>query len=432
MKKRILIALVVVLALAATALVVWAADGLVSYWPFDEGIGTTAGDAVNGNHGTIYGATWVDGKFGKALSFDGDGDYVSIPDSTSLDLSGEMTVEAWIKVAVHKNYNAIVVKGPDMAENYELLVGYPTVDDVVSAILFTDGRKWLSTGGVIAQDTWHHVSVTCKPNEWRIYVDGVKRAERTDVASAPATNNYPVWIGNEQGTTGRVMYGLIDEVRIWNRALSAAELAFVAPVVNAGDDATINKGSNFTSSGSFTDAGPGPWTATVDYGDGSGVQSLTLTDKNFSLTHTYDDNGSYTVTVRVTDEDGLVGFDTATYTVIYNWDGFFRPVDNLPMLNVAKAGSAIPVKFSLSGDQGLDIFAEGYPKSLGIVCNGSALVDAIEETVTAGSSSLSYDPVANQYVYVWKTDKGWAGTCRQLVVMLNDGTYHRANFNFTK
>lgn len=57
---------------------------------------------------------------------------------------------------------------------------------------------------------------------------------------------------------------------------------------------------------------------------------------------------------------------------------------------------------------------------------------AIEETVTAGSSSLAYGVAAGQHVYVWKTDKTWAGSCRQLVVKLADGTEHRANFKFLK
>ena len=113
---------------------------------------------------------------------------------------------------------------------------------------------------------------------------------------------------------------------------------------------------------------------------------------------------------------------------IYEFAGFFSPVDNVE-LNVAKAGRAIPVKFSLSGYQGLKIFEVGYPRSVVIDCE---LPDpgaiAIEGTDTAGGSSLSYD--ADQYIYIWKTEKAWVDTCRQLVVKLIDGTYHRANFTF--
>jgi hypothetical protein len=61
---------------------------------------------------------------------------------------------------------------------------------------------------------------------------------------------------------------------------------------------------------------------------------------------------------------------------------------------------------------------------------GSTAEDAIEETVTTGSNSLLYDAITDQYSYVWKTDKAWAGTCRTLVIKLSDGTYHRANFKF--
>ena len=67
-----------------------------------------------------------------------------------------------------------------------------------------------------------------------------------------------------------------------------------------------------------------------------------------------------------------------------------------------------------------------------IACNASAILDPIEQTVTVGSSSLSYDLTTDQYIYVWKTDKVWARTCRKLIVRLNDGTDHLAYFNFTK
>jgi hypothetical protein len=131
-----------------------------------------------------------------------------------------------------------------------------------------------------------------------------------------------------------------------------------------------------------------------------------------------------------------VEFFNRSYTVIlqeplvYSFGGFKQPVDSLPTVNQMKAGGAVPVKFSLAGNQGLDIFADGYPKSQTIACNSTAAVDGIEETVSAGGSSLSYDATSDTYSYVWKTDKAWAGTCRQLVLKLADGNSYRANFQF--
>jgi hypothetical protein len=138
-----------------------------------------------------------------------------------------------------------------------------------------------------------------------------------------------------------------------------------------------------------------------------------------------------TVTCSAQDAAGNPGSVSFDVRVQYAYSGFFRPVDNLPMLNVVKAGQAIPVKFSLGGNQGLSIFAAGYPKVVAMACSG-AMQDAVEETVTAGGSSLQYDATTGQYIYVWKSDKGWAGTCRQLQVKFADGTTQAANFSFTR
>src|SRR5262249_34594648 len=90
----------------------------------------------------------------------------------------------------------------------------------------------------------------------------------------------------------------------------------VAPVVAASASATINEGGTYTSSSSFADPGADTWTATVDYGDGSGAQALTLNaDKTFALSHTYSRSGTFTVTVAVKDDDGSVGTSTAVMTV---------------------------------------------------------------------------------------------------------------------
>lgn len=139
-----------------------------------------------------------------------------------------------------------------------------------------------------------------------------------------------------------------------------------------------------------------------------------------------------TTTVHASADDGTTTPSTCTFKVIvqYNFAGFFRPVDNLPVFNVVQAGRAIPVKFSLSGYKGLGIFAAGSPSSGPVACNSSDPATDLTETVTAGGSSLNYDPTTDQYIYVWKTNPAWAGTCRQLVVQLNDGSIHRANFRF--
>jgi hypothetical protein len=141
--------------------------------------------------------------------------------------------------------------------------------------------------------------------------------------------------------------------------------------------------------------------------------------------------GGKTVNCSATDSHGNTAIGSFTVTVSYKWAGFFQPVDNLPALNSVKAGSAVPVKFSLGGNQGLNIFAAASPGSSPANCNQNSS-DEIETTVTAGNSSLTYDTTTDQYVYVWKTDKAWAGTCRQLHVKLADGTSYAANFKFLR
>ncbi len=140
--------------------------------------------------------------------------------------------------------------------------------------------------------------------------------------------------------------------------------------------------------------------------------------------------GVKTVTCSATDLAGNTASAMTTYSVMYNFFGFFQPVDNAPTINQVTAGRAIPVKFSLSGYQGMNIFAPGYPTSQSVNCATGVTVDDIETTVTAGSSSLNYDATSGQYNYVWKTEKSWAGTCRQLNVKLADGSVRTALFKF--
>jgi hypothetical protein len=166
--------------------------------------------------------------------------------------------------------------------------------------------------------------------------------------------------------------------------------------------------------------------------DAVGVESLVCKDtgnRTFTAGQAYPFNAGDTE-VACTAHDAAGNSDVMKFLVhvSYSFNGFFQPVDNAAV-NTVKAGSAIPVKFSLGGNQGLAIFAVNSPASIATAqCDGST-TDEVEVTVTAGNSSLSYDAGANQYNYVWKTEKNWIG-CRQLRMTLKDGSVRTAMFKF--
>ena len=127
----------------------------------------------------------------------------------------------------------------------------------------------------------------------------------------------------------------------------------------------------------------------------------------------------------------LSPFAVTIFSSPFEFSGFSPPVEDQPLVNRMKAGSAVPVKFSLGGDFGLGIFEDGFPASRSVACDPGAATDVIEVTVSAGASSLSYDPVSQEYKYVWKTDKRWGG-CRELILRFTDGAEARATFRFDR
>jgi hypothetical protein len=163
-----------------------------------------------------------------------------------------------------------------------------------------------------------------------------------------------------------------------------------------------------------------------DEADGSGLASC---DGDVESGQPVDTSsvGVKSFTVNAADNAGNEDSLTHTYSVVYDFDGFFNPV-RIGQTNMAQAGRAIPMKFSLNGDQGLDIIVSGYPTSQPIACNGANGDELVTET--AGNSSLSYDSQTDEYTYVWKTERSWSGQCRTFVLKLDDGTQHTASFQF--
>jgi hypothetical protein len=169
------------------------------------------------------GASWTTaGKFGKALSFNGSSGLVSIADAASLDFTSAMTIEAWVRPTTRSNWDTVVMKGyGSTGRAYALYAGDKNGRPAASVRISSSER---STAGssALALNTWSHVAMTYGGGRLRVYVNGVQVAS-SSVTGSIRTSSDPVTIG---GSTvwGRWFAGQIDEVRIYNRALSQTEI----------------------------------------------------------------------------------------------------------------------------------------------------------------------------------------------------------------
>ena len=216
---------------AVTLTVASAASNLVGAWGFDEASGATANDASGrGNAGTISGPTRAAGKSGGALSFDGVNDWVTIPDANVLDVTTGMTIEAWVRpTAVGSLWRTVLFKEQPSSLIYALYAGdgagRPAAD------VFTTADRGVSGTAITALNAWTHLASTYDGTTLRLYVNGVQAATRAVTGSIKASTGVLRIGGN--GTWGDEWFaGLIDEVRLYNRALSAAEIQtdMAAPV----------------------------------------------------------------------------------------------------------------------------------------------------------------------------------------------------------
>jgi len=212
-------------------------SGLVAAYSFNEGSGTTVTD-VSGNslNGTIVGATWTtDAKYGKALSFNGTSSYVDLGNPALLQLTGSMTVEAWIKAAANPSDDGQIVAKSN-GSGWQL----KTSPDTGSQ---TFGMQVTGPSGVSAQrytttirslGVWYHVAgvYDAAAGTLSLYLNGVLDNGTLRNAVATVQTNASVNVNIGRRTGGFYFNGIIDEVRIYNRALSATEVQtdMVTPV----------------------------------------------------------------------------------------------------------------------------------------------------------------------------------------------------------
>ena len=195
-------------------------DGLVSAWSFDSIVGQTVPDVSgNGNDGTIEGNPQkVQGKFGNALEFDGDGDYVELPDMGTVE-SYPFTLEAWFKTS-YEGTQTILVQRNIEAGNQRVQLYFGGAGDNFYYNVRNDAEVEIGNQD-IDDGQWHHVvGVSAASNNHKVYVDGNEVATSSTNVTAPSVNAAHIgrWI------EGYHFSGTIDEVRIYNRALNEAKV----------------------------------------------------------------------------------------------------------------------------------------------------------------------------------------------------------------
>jgi prepilin-type N-terminal cleavage/methylation domain-containing protein len=216
---------------------VWNETGLVGSWHFDEGSGNIASDSSGMvNNGTIYGATWVDGRFGKALNFNGASSYVESPDTPSLHSDRAITIVGWfITNAFDKTWQSIYWKGntPDCTtgcENREYALWLHSTGFLHLTSTPVDrvgvGQHACNTpSGTITTGKWYFFAtvISSDGNFMRTYVNGELKANCRYSTAGIRDTTGPLRIGNNPSWNSH-FNGIIDEVRIYNRALSDDEI----------------------------------------------------------------------------------------------------------------------------------------------------------------------------------------------------------------
>ena len=221
--------------------------GLVAAFGFNEGVGFSAADASpEGNTGTVSGAAWAPaGRFGGALSFDGVNDWVTVADDASLDLSGALTMEAWVRPSSPPSgWRTVLLKERSFGHAYALYSGGqgPLVE------VASNGYQNAGRTGQLPAATWTHLAATLSGGSLRLYVDGNLVDSITGVGSLP-NGDGPLRIGGNSIWGNEFFAGQIDEVRIYNRALSATEIQADMNAAIAPDTVPPGAPGNLTANG---------------------------------------------------------------------------------------------------------------------------------------------------------------------------------------
>ena len=370
--------------------------GLVAAYGFEEGTGTTAADASGqSNTGTLNaGVTWsTAGKSGKAASFNGTGGVITVADKASLDLTGAMTLSAWVNPAANGSWRTVLLK----ESGSQLVYALYSSDDasLPSGFVRTGATDRSATGtAALPVNAWSHLAATYDGANIRMYLNGALVKTVAGTGSMTASTGALRIGGNS--IWGEYFAGLIDEAHVYNRALSVAEVAIdmnigsapSAPrltITSPANNATI---ASSTVSVAFTTSGDISQASLVALRIDSGAITYAPLTSPVQLTGIAAGVHSLNGYLARADQSKITGSDASVIS--------FTTTSNTPRLNITSpangatvTGTTISVSYSTSGDQAeadhVYLRLDGGPDMRLQSLSGSMQIDS----VAAGSHSLS-------------------------------------------
>ena len=322
-------------------------EGLLAYWPFDEEADNTARDYSGlGNDGIVFGALWTpEGKIGGALSFDGVNDSVRIPDSPSLaSAHNQITVAFWIYPTNLSTAWSTVMHRTSATDSwfdwqvYARAVDAKTTNNPVfrvdwdfDSVMDTDEE--VEGDVVLRTNRWYFIACTYDGSQMKFYIDATLRGSTTKASGTIPNSGSDIWIGGN-GVWGEYFSGLIDEIRIYDHALSEEEIQILANAVDAAvNNAPVAVDSSYVTAEDA--AFSGNLSATDADGDGlvfsifsaAAKGMVTINDAALGLfTYVPDENVNGTDSFTFKVNDGETDSNTATVFVTIN------PVNDPPVI----------------------------------------------------------------------------------------------------